>query len=347
MGDLRFGVACVALCWGVADQAIAQRLSASIGGFEFTARGELSVQGATFEDPATLLSDEGGEWDGSLILNAERVTPSGLVYGLRGEIDTGNRAVEDLQRDEIYIYFAGEFGRVELGEQDGPADTISYHAPVLGLGQIRGDFSRYAGSLALLSPLDTSDAPKVVYLSAPQGGFRFGASYAPEYTANENNPDPRARTIQDNAFEVAGAYQTTWGGWAGGVSVAYVAGKADPSTERGDLDSWSVGVQFGRGVITVGGAYVMRGDSNSLVVGLDEEEINLGVAWRADNWGAAVSASQSTSSVFDNRLIGVGGYYEIGEFWVLRADLVSIDEDSSVGPSGTGYVGLAEIAFVF
>ena len=347
MGDLRLGVACAALCWGFANQAFAQRLSASLGGFEFTARGELSVQGASFDDPGTALAGEDGEWDGSLIVNAERVTPGGLVYGLRGEIDTGNRAVEDLQRDEIYIYVAGEFGRIELGEQDGPADTISYHAPVLGLGQIRGDFARYAGSLALLSPLDTSDSLKVVYLSAPRGGFRFGASYAPEYAANENDPDPRARTIQDNAFEIAGAYQTSLGDWAGGISVAYVAGDADPITERGDLESWSVGVQFARGALSVGGAYVRRGDSNSLIVGLDEEEINFGVAWRADAWGVALSASQSMSTAFDNTLVGVGGYYELGEFWVMRADLVSIDEARPAGVSGRGHVGLAEIAFVF
>ncbi|NJO34193.1 MAG: porin [Rhodospirillales bacterium] len=254
-----------------------------------------------------------------LILNAERVTPGGLVYGIRAELDTGNRVAEELQRDETYIYVAGEFGRLELGEQDGPADTVSYHAPVVGLGQIRGDFVRYTGTLALLSPFDTSDAPKVVYLSSPQRGLRFGLSYAPEYSSNEDNPNPRARTIQQNAFEAAVAYQTTIGDWAGGVSMAYVGAEADPITERADIDSWSVGLQFSRNELSIGGAFVSRGDSNSLTPGLDEEEVNLGLAWRADTWGLGLSASRSSSLALENRLIGLGGYYELGQFWVLRA----------------------------
>jgi hypothetical protein len=347
MKDLRLGVACAAICAAFAGEAFAQKLRTNVGGWDLTATGAISAQTGTFEAPDTGLSGDDGDWDGSLILNAERVTPSGLTYGIRGEVDTGNREAEDLQRDEIYIYVAGDFGRFELGEQDGPADTISYHAPVVGLGQIRGDFVRYTGTAALLSPFDTRDSLKVIYLSAPVQGFRWGVSYAPEFTANEDAVNPRSRTIQENGIEAALAYQATFGGWAGGMSVSYVSAEADPITERGDLDSWSVGLDFRRDQLSIGGAYVYRGDSNSLTANLDEEEYNFGVAWRADGWGLGLSASQTTSRTFDNTLIGFGGYYEFGEYIVLRADYVSIEEERPATPSQSGHVALAEIAFVF
>lgn len=351
MKALNFGVALTALWaslglgWG--STAAAQDLRTNINGVDLTATGAISLQGGAFEDPDTGVSDETGEWDASLIVNAEYVTRNGLVIGLRAEVDTGEREAEDLQRDEIYAYLAGDFGRFELGEQDGPADTISLHAPLVGLGQIRGDFVRYAGSAALLSPFDTRDSLKILYLSPPLRGFRLGASYAPVLESNSGDPNPRRRTRQENAVEVAAAYQATFGAWAGGLSAAYVAGDADPVTEREDLRSWSIGTEIKRGKLAIGGAFVSRGDSNSLTRGLDEEEVNAGIAWRDDKWGAAFSASETESTALTNRLIGMGAYYEFNDHWVVRSDFVAIDEKRPGLPGRTGNVAIAEISFRF
>jgi predicted porin len=334
--------------WAIlTGQSSAQVLQTQVGKVDLTATGALSAQAGAYEDPLTGLSDETGEWDASLILNAEYVSPGGLVWGLRAEVDTGEREAEDLQRDEIYAYLAGGFGRVELGEQDGPADTISLHAPLVGLGQIRGDFVRYAGTPALMSPFDTRDSLKILYLSPPVAGFRAGVSYAPEFESNSDDPNPRRRTRQENAVELAAAYQATAGAWAGGVSVAYVTGDSDPITQRADLESWSVGAEVRRDQLAFGGAYVSRGDSNSLVAGLDEDEINLGVAWRDDKWGVALSGSETKSTTFINQLIGVGGYYEFNDYWVLRSDFVSLDEKRVGTPSQSGHVGIVEVSFRF
>lgn len=347
MKDLMLGAAFVALWASSHGPAAAQDLRTVWNGVELSATGSLSVQHASFEDPSTGESDDEGEWDGSLILNAERVTDSGLIYGARFEIDTGDRASEDLQRDEIYIYLAGDLGRVELGEQDGPADTIALHAPVLGLGQIRGDFVRYTGAPALLSPFDSRDALKILYLSAPVRGFRYGVSYAPELEANENDPIPSNRTIQHNVFEVAAAQQVSLGNWVGAVSLAYVGGEAEQVTLRQDIESWSIGAELRRNQLVIGAAFVSGGDSNSLTEGLDVEEYNFGIAWRDGNWGVGVSASTSESLTLDNRLIGVGGYYEFTRYVVFRADFVSIEETRPLTGSQSGSVAIAELALVF
>jgi predicted porin len=323
-------------------------LRARIGGVDLAANGAVSGQAGAFDDLATGRSDSAGEWDASLVVNAEYVASNGLVWGLRAEVDTGDREVEDLQRDEIYAYLAGGFGRIELGEQDGAADTIALHAPIIGLGQVRGDFVRYTGAPALLTPFDTRDALKIVYLSPPWNGVRFGVSYAPEVESNSKDANPRRRTQQENGVEVGIAYQTPIAAnWALGVSGAYVSAQADPITQRADIESWSIGGELGRDKLSVGGAFVSRGNSNSLTAGLDEKEWNLGVAWRDDKWGLAASTALTTSSTLDNRLIGLGGYYELSRWWVVRADLVSAREERPGAANREGLIGLAEISFRF
>lgn len=322
-------------------------LRARFGEVDLVANGAISAQAGAFRSVETDRSDQASEWDASLVVNAEYVSEAGVVWGFRAEVDTGDREVEDLQRDEIYLYVAGGFGRIELGEQDGAADTIALHAPIVGLGQVRGDFVRYTGTPALLTPFDTRDALKIVYLSAPIEGFRFGASYAPEVESNGSDPNPRRRTRQENGYEVAAAYQVPVGDWAFSISAAYVGATADPITQRGDIESWSIGAEAGLDKITIGGAYVQRGDSNSLTVGLDEDEYNIGVAWRDDTWGVAASFAQTESSVLTNQLLGIGGYVELNEWWVVRGDVVGINEKPAVGQDRDGLVGVVEISFRF
>jgi predicted porin len=348
LGTLSVAAMAVGLFAGNAAHAQDSRLRVETGGWVLTANGAVSAQAGAWDDLATGRSETTGEWDASLLLNAERITDNGVTWGLRAEFDTGERAAEDLQRDEIYAYVAGAFGRFELGEQDGAADTIALHAPIVGLGQIRGDFVRYTGTAALLTPFDTRDALKIVYLSPPMAGFRLGASWAPEVESNSSDPNPRRRTRQENGVELAAAWQTPVGSdWAFGASIAWVGAEADPITQRGDIESWSIGAQASRGPLTLGAAYVSRGDSNSLVRGLDEDEWNVGAAWRDGRWSAAASASVTSSTQGDNRLLGVGGSYDLTENWVIRADVVSIREEPVGRRVRDSVVALAELSFRF
>lgn len=305
------------------------------------------AQGAAFRRGPSGPSEENGQLTALARLNLEWTADSGHVFGLRAEVDDGTRRSEELAGDELYAYFAAEFGRFEFGRQDGPADVMSFHAPVIALGQVRGDFSYYAGRNASLSASDTRDAPKLIYLSAPLRGLRFGVSYAPEYSVNEDDPNPRRRIIQDNAVEVGAQYQRALPGeWALGVSAAVVRGSADPSTQRRDLSAWSTGLELRRDELVIGGAYVDNGDSNDLVAS-DEREWNAGVAWRGEQWGAALSYARSETLALDTVLLGVGGFYTVAEDVALRADLVRIDEQRRAGASGDYFVVLFEVGVEF
>jgi hypothetical protein len=301
------------------------------------------AQGAVYQDGP----DGDSESDGNLLalarLNLEWISDAGRVYGVRAEAQDGTRRSEDLAADEIYAYFASELGRFELGRQDGAADVMSFHAPVMALGQIRGDFSEYAGINASLSAADTRDSPKLVYLSPPVRGVRFGVSYAPEFTVNEDAPDPRRRIIQKDAVEAAAQYWRPLArGWSLGASVALARGRADPRTERQDLSSWGAGLELRHRELIIGAAYVDNGDSNDPIP-VDEREWNAGVAWRAERWGAALSWARNESIPLDLSLVGVGGFYSITDHVVLRADAVLIDERRATGARGTYEVVLFEV----
>lgn len=302
-----------------------------------------SAQGATFKNGPGGDNDTSSNLFAFARLNLEWISDTGRVYGLRAESQDGSRRSEALAADEIYAYFSSELGRFELGRQDGAADVMSFHAPVIALGQIRGDFSEYAGFNASLSPSDTRDSPKLVYLSPPVRGFRFGVSYAPEFTVNHHAADPRRRIIQDDAIEAAAQYTRPIArDWSLGASFSLARGNADPVTQRHDLNSWSTGLELRREELVIGAAYVDNGDSNDLTR-VNEREVNAGVAWRTDRWGAALSRARNNSIPVDLTLTGVGGFYSINQHIVLRTDAVFIEERPRVGARGSYYVFLFEV----
>lgn len=340
------GIAAAAWTLGLLAAPSGAALEEQLGPFAVKLRIGAGVQTGTFEEPRTGLSGDDSDFTWSAILNVERLTEGGALFGVQLEIDDGGRQVEDLARDELYLFYASDIGRFELGEQDGAADVLSLRAPVVGLGQVRGEFARYAGSAALLSPFDTGDAAKLVFVSAPFSGLRFGASYAPKYEFNDEDPDPRNRTLQRDGVELAVQYQRPAGEWALGVSGAWVTAEADAITQRADIDSWSIGLQARRDKLVIGGAFVARGDSNRLTA-TDQDEFNLGVAWRDENWGVALSTAFGTSVAVDSRLLALGGYWNVGRYVVLRADVVHIEERRPTLPTDRGFVAVVELGVEF
>lgn len=303
-----------------------------------------SVQTALYFDPDNSADQQSrSNFDASLRLNAEWLNPQGWLLGARLEFDSGGHTAESLQRDNAYLYYADHHGRIEIGKQEGPADRLSYHAPALGLGQIRGDFARYAGSPALLSPFDSSDAAKIMFLSAPSHGLRYGLSYAPHYHKKATSSDPRDRTLQNSAVEMSIRYKRPLKNYVWGISSSYVNAESDPITERANINSWSIGTQLRRQQIIMGAAYVQRGDSNLAKPNHDQWEINAGISLQKKTWGMAISSSNTQSNRSRQRLIGFGGYARLSKQLTLRADLVIIEERNSQADKDSGYVFVSEL----
>lgn len=315
------------------------------GGFDIRLSGGAAVQGAVFddEDPRTDGSD--GEIDLFARLNAEWTSPGGIIIGANIEQTNQQRETESLNTGEVYGFIASDYGRLEVGKQDGPADTLSFNAPVIALGQVRGDFSRYAGTQALLRAQDTRDAFKIIYLSPPISGLRGGVSWSPRVRQNSSAPDRRSRIILDDAFEFGLQYQRPFGDWIVGLSGGYATGEARAITTRQNLNSWSIGTEARRGPLRIGAAYVDRGNSNRLENDFDQWEVNAGVGWVEDRWGVSASAAITEARTLSNRLFGIGAFYSLTPNIQLRSDIVQFRERRLGGAGDDGIVALLEIQF--
>ncbi|MBA4044654.1 MAG: hypothetical protein C0471_09585 [Erythrobacter sp.] len=321
------------------------RLEVQWKGFDIRLTGGAAAQGAVFDDDDPTTESPDAQIDLFARLNAQWTSPGGIIIGANVEQNSRRRASEVLEAGEIYGFVASDYGRVEVGLQDGPADTLAFAAPLVALGQVRGEFSRYAGTQALLRALDTQDAFKVIYLSPPVEGLRGGVSWSPKVRRNATAVDSRERIEVNNAFEFGLQYQQPVGDWILGASAGYATGEADPITTRADLNSWSIGAEARKGPLRIGAAYVDRGDSNRLDRGFDQWEVNGGVGWITPDWGVAGSVALTRSSDRENRLIGVGGFYQLHPNIQLRADVVSFREERFLIATDSGIASVVEVLF--
>lgn len=324
-------------------------LTGDFGKLQLRGRFGASLQAGVFapvEDP-NAATETDTVIDGSARLSLEYTADNAWIFGVAADIDSGQEQIEGFERDEFYIYAASEFGRIEIGENDGPADTLSFHAPRVGLGQVRGDFARYSGSVALLSPYDSRDAAKVTYLSPPIDGLRFGVAYAPEFEINVDDPVLTRRFIQRDVVEFGAQYVQPIGDFILGASAAYITGSSDPTTGREDIESWSAGLELRRGKLTAGAAYVDRGQSNLLASAANESEWNAGLSWRDGRWAVAGSVAIGDEGGGTVSRYGLGGEYDITQNVYIAADAVVFEEEDALGLTRDGAVGLVEIGLRF
>lgn len=358
---LRLGIVCLLV--GLSNQPSmgqttlnADGVRVTNGALTFTARGHVTAHTAWFEPIENdRLDREQGQphavrsaVDATSLLQIEYESRNGLVFGFRGQVDTGDHAVEDFERDEVYAYATHQWGRVEVGLNDGPADTLSLHAPTVGLGQVRGNFGRYTGFIALLSPYDSRDAAKVSYFSAPSRGLRFGVSFAPHFQIGSENP-----VVQNDVTEIGAQYLRPIGGAVWGLSAAYVSGSAD-TPRRADVESWSVGSEIRRGGWTFGGAYVDRGRSNLRPTSNRQAEWNAGLRWRGKKWAIALSAAETLRLGRDQLRVGLGVHHSVTKDIFVRTDLVGLNAERTITVNGApvdasqpGWVSITEIGFAF
>ena len=338
----------VALCGMAlaASPAAAQSLGYHNGGLNAAVRGAVSAQTSAVSDGDRSSGAKATNVDGYIRLIGDWTAPQGWLVGASLETAT-RRTTQALRSGEAYVYLSSGLGRVQVGKSYGPANSLALHAPEIALGQVRGDFGRYAGSNALLSAFDTGEAAKIMYLSPPVGGFRVGASWAPKFHGFNRVSDPRNRTLQRDAVELALQYQRPVGDWVLGASGGYVHANSEASTGRRDIRSWSAGAEARRGPLRLGLGYVDRGDSNLKVRGFNQHEVNAGVAWTEARWGIAASASRSTGARYRNTLLGAGGYYNLNSHITARADLVRFDDRDGGLPRRRGEALVSEIEYHF
>ncbi len=73
--------------------------------------------------------------------------------------------------------------------------------------------------------------------------------------------------------------------------------------------------------------------------------MNGGIGWVTSEWGVAGSVALTRASDRENRLIGVGGFYQLHPNIQIRADVVSFREERLLFPTERGMASVVEVLF--
>lgn len=234
--------------------------------------------------------------DTEIHFTGETTLDNGLTVGFHAETEADGN--DDMTIQESYAYFAGNWGRVNFGAEDGAAYLLQVAAPaadsnVDGIRQyinpinytVLDDGALLPGGFGQLDyAQDVSGyADKLTYISPVFNGFQAGFSFAPQATYADDLVDG-VRTSDDeddleNIWEAAARYEGQFNAVRVALGAGYShAGIEDDATvpdNTDDQNSWNLGANFGFGPFNVGGAYVT--DNNGTAGSFDTDTWVLGV----------------------------------------------------------------------
>jgi outer membrane protein OmpU len=192
--------------------------------------------------------------DNEVHIDANGATETGILYGshLELEVGSGLGSVDDAFVDEVGLYFSGNFGRFELGQEDGANDVMGIGGAdaQAGTGGIDGDTT----NLLQFEDLDTADVNKATYFTPRIVGFQLGASWTPDSGVD-------AASVQDDNGNLENIIQggVNWVGALGGLDLTVAATGLHSPVEPGivgqdtdDVNSYSVGALLGFGGFSLG-----------------------------------------------------------------------------------------------
>ena len=249
------------------------------------------------EDDVTGSSNRGYKFytdDAEIIFKASATADNGLEYGAKIEYEFEKSAT-----DEAMIWLEGNWGLLQLGNEDGAEDAVKIGGwSVLGgTGGWDGENFVANPASALIEPKlvgDTSDATKITYFTPQFSGFRAGISLTPdtghEYDADANEDDGD----QENHIGIGVEYKQDFDQFGVQLSGRYATAKFesndhDDNTEKEDINSFALGAK-----VTFGGFAVSAG--------------------YADNDDSGVEKSKSANGVDAGTWFDVGASYSTGPY---------------------------------
>ncbi|EWY38817.1 hypothetical protein N825_11350 [Skermanella stibiiresistens SB22] len=347
-------------------QAAQAQITVSLGGYtEFF--------GAYYDDDVGNRTSREFQIETEIVVRADGKADNGLLYGAKIELQNGSTS--SVGTDEASVYLGGTWGRIELGDFDGAADTLAIYAPLVGIEQIDGDaydflavssggfsFGNVPGGSLVKVP-DSSDATKVMYLTPRFAGVQAGVSYA---TQSGNSGDSAQSVV---GFKTVGGYKDFWefgANYTGSFSGFSLALGATGTTATGqdlgtiggpqleDFFAWQAGAQVGYAGFKFGGGYY-DGDDYNGVSGApgsseDSKAWHVGASYTAGPFavgltyadaegykgGPNVTTGIPATYASDYKTYGGGVAYTLAPGFVVQADLMFVDEElSNVNAAGT------------
>ena len=295
----------------------------------------------TYDDDSTANADENSpemRAFGEVHFKGKFTTDSGLTIG--GEIEFSAASDSTNNIDEIYAYLKGDFGSVEVGDQDGAADKLGWGVPNVGFGQVDGDWSAdddgFAGQSPIIGLAESSDDTKITYYPPKMGGIQFGLSWSP--LDDEGNTAEIAAGEETDQIEVGASYSQDFAGGSIEVNGAWFQATDNDAGDE-DHQTWSIGATVSIDSITVGMGHADNGDSGR-GQGEDVSGTTLGATYEqgARGFGASYNTSELDAAASRNQdAWSVGTAYTFEPAIngatpleaVVAADLTFFDRDAS------------------
>jgi outer membrane protein OmpU len=347
-------------------QAAQAQITVSLGGYtEFF--------GAYYDDDATNRTSREFQLETEIVVRADGKADNGLLYGAKVELQNSASAGGGVATDEASVYLSGTWGRIELGDFDGAADTLAIYAPLIGIEQIDGDAYDFLDTgntpgtvrfgatpfFGLVKAPDSGDATKIMYLTPRFAGIQAGVSYATQNGSEAQNVVAlKTDTPSYKDFWEFGAnYTGTFAGFSVAIGATGSMGSGEDrqappfttaagATELEDFFAWQAGAQIGYAGFKVGGGYIDGDDYGARrnTVAGDATAWHVGASYTAGPFAVGVTYADAegakagfTTYASDYKTYGGGVAYTVAPGLVLQGDLMYVDEELvGVGATNTG-----------
>lgn len=270
--------------------------------------------------------------DTEVHFGGETTLDNGLTVG--AHIEATADGADAFEVDESYVYFAGSWGRVNAGKEDGAAYLLQVAAPsaddnIDGIRQFINPVS-FLGNVSVDYANDyAKSADKITYLSPVFSGFQAGVSYATEDgSATSGGNRSSASGVASDVMEGAVRYEGMVG------SVGLIAGAGYTTAGDNDFDQWNTGVDLDIGAFGLGAVYTTAEEGDAEVdtwaVGTDYTTgpFKLGASYLNADGDASVSGL-NVSGDLDRYAAGV--VYSYGPGMTFRGSVGYTDVDASAG----------------
>ena len=277
--------------------------------------------------------------DTEIHITSEMTLDNGLTIGTSFEFDVDGED-GDAEVDESFVYFSGDFGLVNFGNEDGVGYLLQVAAPsadsnVDGIRQyIDANNFTAAGIVPFSNGLDYDMDPfekidRVSYISPSFSGFQAGVSFAPDNDDAESFSVGTEGTSVDESYEVAVRYEgefnevrlTTGAGYAHGENNS-TAATAD------DRIAWNLGLDIDVSKFGIGVAYT---EDNNAMQDQDTDTLVLGADYTFGSLKLGLSyLDLETENVTDVNRYSGGAVYNYGPGMDVRASV----HHTEVEPSG-------------
>ena len=280
-------------------------------------------------------------------IKASNKANNGITYGVRVELEVNTDSSSNA--DEVYAFLKGDFGTIEMGDNDGVSNqwldgAYKTHAgmsgPFGGLGGIAPVFLS-AGMPNSLSrtdwqPWTSSDRTKITYITPKFSGLQAGISYTPDGGANGASFGEKDNNGSwEDMMEFGLRYSNKFNDVGVNASVVYESASREAGSSSEDIDILAAGARFSFGAVSIGANFRDNGNKDftaaQVAAGADGGSyyaVGLGYKMgglKTSIWYSAGSDETSSTVSRDVTRWGIGAQKVMAKGWLLRADYNSLE----------------------